>query len=362
MLAPPKAFRRSRYERRDLGHSPLVVFWETTQACDLACVHCRACAQTRSAPGELTSDEGRLLVDQLCAFPNPPMLVLTGGDPLKRRDIFELVSYGTEQGLDISITPSATPLVTFDALRQLRDCGIARVAVSLDGADAETHDSFRGVSGSFDRTLEILISAESLGIPVQVNTTVTPRNFEQIDDLANLLGEQDIVLWSVFFLVPTGRADAMSRLSPQQYEEVFERLWQNTQRQPYMIKTTEAPHYRRFAALHPSRKEASPHDARLKAYPTLGINDGKGVMFVGHTGMVYPSGFMPITCGQFPVSSLLDIYQNSPLLTALRDSSNLEGKCHRCEFRNICGGSRARAFAVTGNPFAEEPDCLYEPA
>ena len=342
MLASPSTFGRHRYGRQDLGSSPLVVFWETTQACDLVCLHCRACAQTDPAPGELSTDEALMLIDQLCQFPKPPMLVLTGGDPLKRADIYDIVGNGTLQGLDVSITPSATPLVTFDALRRLRDCGIARVAVSLDGADASTHDAFRGVSGSFDRTLEILISAESLEIPVQVNTTVTPRNFDQIDEIANLLAEQDIVLWSVFFLVPTGRADAMERLSAEQHEWAFERLWRNSQRQPYLIKTTEAPHYRRFVAM-----QQQPHSQRdqkrFKAYPTLGINDGKGVMFIGHTGLVFPSGFMPIVCGQFP---------SLPVPQYLRRKPRARLRGDRKPFR-----SRAGLRVRTG----ENLSCLKEP-
>ena len=353
----------TRYSRQDFSHSPLVVFYEATQACDLVCQHCRACAQSHSHPGELTTRESTLLLEQLSEFPKPPMVVLTGGDPLKRADIYELVDYGTTCGLSISITPSATPLVTRDALARLRDAGIARVAVSLDGADAETHDAFRGVAGSYDRTLEILLTAESLGIPVQVNTTITPANFEQVDDIANLLAEQDIVLWSVFFLVPVGRGNAIARLSTEQYEQTFDRLWRNAQRQPYMIKTTEAPHYRRFVIQNQLPKGNGRHDtAPPRGFSALGVNDGKGVMFVGHTGFVYPSGFMPILCGVFPQQHVVDIYQRSPLMEGLRDADRLQGKCHDCEFRNICGGSRARAYAVTGNPFAQEPDCSYEPA
>ncbi len=364
MPPPPNVLGSRTYRRQDLSRSPLIVFWETTQACDLVCLHCRACAQAEPHPGELSPDDALSLIDQLCEFPKPPMLVLTGGDPLKRADIYDIVAYGVLRGLEVSITPSATPLVTFDAMRRLRDCGIARLAVSLDGADAATHDAFRGVRGSFDRTLEILITAESLGIPVQVNTTMTPANFEQVDAIADLLAEQDIVLWSVFFLVPVGRAGAVQRLAPEQYEWVFERLWQNAQRQPYRIKTTEAPHYRRFEILREQSGAAGARNARLRqrGFSSVGINDGKGVMFVGHTGFVYPSGFMPILCGVFPQQQLVDIYQRSPVMQALRDASRLEGKCHVCEFRHICGGSRARAYAVTGNPLAQEPDCLYEPA
>jgi radical SAM protein len=351
------------YQRSDFAHSPLVVFVELTQACDLVCRHCRACAQTRPDPRELGSAEMRLLMDQLAEFPKPPMVVLTGGDPLKRSDIFEIVEYGAGRGLSMSVTPSATPLATAEAMRRLRDGGVARVAVSLDGADAATHDAFRGVPGSYARTFEILEAAQSLGIPLQVNTTVTPANYRQIDAMADLLAEEGIVLWSVFFLVPVGRGSAIPRLSREEYEWVFERLWDNAQRRSYAIKTTEAPHYRRFAALR--RKEARSADAAAplpRSYPSLGVNDGKGVMFIGHTGRIYPSGFMPIPCGYFPWQHVVEVYQRSPVLVALRDADKLEGKCAACEFRHICGGSRARAYALTGNMFAEEPDCIYQPA
>ena len=366
MPAPesPSAAIDRDYGHADLEHSPLVVFYEMTQACDLVCLHCRACAQTRPNPNELSTAQARQLLDQLGEFPKPPLVVLTGGDPLKRLDIFDIVAHGTSRGLRMSITPSATPLVTLDALRRLRDAGIVRMAVSLDGADTRTHDSFRGVAGSFRRTFEIMSDAQMLGIPLQVNTTLTPANFHEIDDMANLLAAQRIVLWSVFFLVPVGRGDALARLSAEEYELAFERLWQNAQRQPYAIKTTEAPHYRRFLLQRRNRSASSRAEVRRprRANGTLGINDGKGVMFIGHTGMVFPSGFMPIHGGRFPQQHVVDIYQNDSLMQALRDANRLEGKCGVCEFRKICGGSRARAYAVTGNPFAEEPDCVYQPA
>lgn len=344
----------------DFDRSPLVVFYEMTQACDLVCQHCRACAQKFADHGELGRDSARQLIDQLTEFPQPPLLVLTGGDPFKRRDIFSVVEYAAKAGLEVAITPSATPLVSSHGLRRLRDAGVARVALSLDGAHDRTHDAFRGVEGSFDRTLEILITANVLGIPTQVNTTVTPQNVAELDVLADLLAGLEIVLWSVFFLVPTGRAAGLPRLTAEGCEQVFERLLFHARRQPYAIKTTEAPHYRRFAAI--ERRDAAPGaTARVHRSRGYGVNDGRGVMFVGHTGKVYPSGFLPLECGQFPRDHLVETYQQSPVFLALRDADRLGGKCGQCEFRKLCGGSRARAYAVTGDFLAQEPDCAYQP-
>jgi radical SAM protein with 4Fe4S-binding SPASM domain len=290
------------------------------------------------------------------------MLVLTGGDPLKRLDIFTLIRRAAWRGLDVSITPSATPLVTREAIQHLRYAGISRLAVSIDGADAATHDAMRGVAGSFGRSLQILADAHQEGIDTQVNTTLTPKNAGQIGLLADLLAMQHIVLWSVFFLVPTGRARSAPRLSASQCESAFARLWRESQRQLYRIKTTEAPHYRRYVVQQQSRKAMKTAAARdwEKGLP-LAVNDGNGVMFVSHNGEIYPSGFMPLCCGTFPTDHVVRVYQDSQMFRALRDSWRLQGKCKACEFRNICGGSRARAYAVNGNPFAEEPDCAYIP-
>jgi radical SAM protein with 4Fe4S-binding SPASM domain len=234
------------------------------------------------------------------------------------------------------------------------------MAISIDGADARTHDNRRGVAGSFKRSLQILADARAEGIPTQVNTTITPANVGHIDQLAELLSRQKIEMWSVFFLVPVGRASFAPRLSSDQCESAFERLWKESQRQGYAIKTTEAPHYRRFVIQHED-KGVRIGDRLKSRYAPLGINDGKGVMFVSHVGRIYPSGFLPLFCGRFPAAHVVSVYQDSPVFRGLRDADRLEGKCKICEFRTICGGSRARAYAVTGNPFAEEPDCAYVP-
>ncbi|HEY3391153.1 MAG TPA: TIGR04053 family radical SAM/SPASM domain-containing protein [Lacipirellulaceae bacterium] len=357
----PALQRRQKRPRGDYSQSPLLVFFEVTRACDLVCDHCRACAQSEPASNELSTQQAIQLIDELTEFGSPPMLVLTGGDPLKRSDIFDLVQYAVSRRLNVSITPSATPLVTPAALYRLRRAGISRLAVSIDGADSQTHDTRRGVAGSFDRTLRILGDAYAEGIPAQVNTTITPQNANQIDRMADLLAEQRIVMWSVFFLVPTGRAFFSPRLSAEQCEDAFKRLWRQSKRQTYAIKTTAAPHYRRFVKQRETKERNAGSRAGPLTYAPLGLNDGNGVMFISHCGDIYPSGFMPIFCGRFPNAHLVRVYQDSPLFRGLRNTDRLQGKCKICEFRNVCGGSRARAYAVTGNPYSEEPDCAYVP-
>lgn len=350
------------YTRADFGAGPFVVFYEITRACDLVCQHCRACAQPKRDPAELDTHTAERLLDQLAEFPKRPLVVLTGGDPLKRPDVTDLVGHGVAAGLEMAMTPSATPLLTAEALAGLHQAGLSRLAVSLDGVDCQTHDAFRGVPGSFERTLEILAEGRRQGLPLQVNTTITALNFHQIDALAEMLAAHQIVLWSVFFLVPVGRGEQLARISPQQYEEAFERLWRQAQRQPYGIKTTEAPHYRRYVLQRHGRPQMNPASAGAAQRAPLGINDGKGVMFIDHTGQIFPSGFLPLLCGRFPRDSVVDVYRHSELFRWLRNPNQLQGKCGDCEFRHACGGSRARAFALTGDPLAAEPDCLYQPA
>lgn len=359
----PRALRQPRHlPRHDLKEGPRLCFFEVTTACDLACRHCRACAQPEPEHGQLTTSQARMLIDQLTEFEEPPLLVLTGGDPFKRRDLFAIIAHAVSSGLDVSITPSAAPLATPDAIRRLHDTGVRRMAVSIDGADAATHDLFRGAPGSFERSLDMLVTAAVLGLSTQVNTTVTPHNADQIDLLADLLAGLGIDMWSVFFLVPTGRAATLPRLNAAECEAVFEKLWQQSLRQPYMIKTTEGPHYRRYQMLRRSR--ATSTNGQPASRPrslSLNLNDGKGVMFVSSTGVIQPSGFLPIECGRFPADHPVNIYRYSPVFRALRDPRRLEGKCALCEFRRVCGGSRARAYAVTGNMLAQEPDCAYVP-
>jgi radical SAM protein len=356
----------------DFDERPFIAIWETTQACDLACVHCRACAQPARSSDELTTEEAKGLIDQIAEMA-VPVFVLTGGDPLKRPDIFEIVRYAAERKVRISLTPSATPLLTRQAIVKLQQAGLARLAVSLDGPTAEIHDAFRRVPGSFQWTMDAVRWAREIGLPVQINTTITRHNFHQIHDVIALLATLDITLWSVFFLVPTGRGQDIGLLSAEECEQVFAILHQTAQRSLFDIKSTEAPHYRRYLLQRRTearRQHALPGEKLPQLMPSItddgigramGINDGKGFVFISHRGEVFPSGFLPLAAGNIPQQSLSKIYRESPLFRALRDSKNLQGKCGDCEYREVCGGSRARAFAVSGSPFAEEPCCAYQP-
>ena len=291
-----------------------------------------------------------------------PMFVLTGGDPLKRPDLQAIVQYAHHRSVKTSLTPSATPLLTREAVFQLKESGLMRLALSLDGSTAQLHDGFRGVPGSWKRTLDAVEWSHEAKLPVQVNTTVTRHNLHDLDNLVELLTSVKVVLWSVFFLVPTGRGQISDMLSPEEHEAVFAKLYAASKRVRFHIKTTEGQHYRRYVLQqHAQAAQSRTAIADLIAHAPPGVNDGKGFVFVSHTGEVYPSGFLPLSAGNILWEPLADIYRNCPLFLSLRDSSQLKGKCGRCEFQEVCGGSRARAFALTGDPLAEEPCCSYIP-
>jgi radical SAM protein len=296
------------------------------------------------------------------------VFVLTGGDPIKRPDLFELIAHARKVGVRVSLTPSATPLLTRDVVFRLKEAGLARLAVSMDGASAETHDSFRGLSGSFARTLDAVRWANEAGLPVQINTTFSGRNICEIDAIVALMQQLKITLWSVFFLVPTGRGKLNDLLSADEFEQVFAKIHALSKTAGFDIKTTEAQHYRRYALQQKvaERKAGIVSDVPTRVEDAIGraprgLNDGKGFVFISHTGDLFPSGFLPQSAGSIRQQPLADIYRHSPVFLALRDTSKLEGKCGACEFKEICGGSRARAYALTGNPHGEEPCCAYVP-
>ena len=372
----------------DFNQRPFTVVWETTRACDLACVHCRAEANLRRSPAELSFAEAQRLVQNVKAFGAPyPLFILTGGDPAKRSDIFDIISYAREQGLRVAMTPSATPLITRDVVRRFADAGLVRLALSIDGKDAASHDGFRGVAGSFNRALEILDWCRDAGLESQVHTTVTRHVLDDLPAIAEMIAERGIKLWALFLLIAVGRAARPEirrlNLNARQCEAFFHWLYDLSKSAPFDVTPREGYHYRRVllqrraAELNvtveklfadassrswtPTDLASSAPAARIVRAP-LGVNDGKGVVFISHTGNVQPSGFLNLVGGNIRSQSLLEIYQKSPVFLRVRDYAQIRGKCGVCEFRSICGGSRARAFALTGDPMRSDPFCTYQPA
>jgi radical SAM protein len=359
----------------DFDRAPFVVIWETTQACDLACLHCRACAVPQRDPRELSTDEAKRLIDDICRF-GRPLLVLTGGDPLKRPDAVEIVRYGVDAGLRVALTPSGTPLMTPRVLQELHDAGMSRLAVSLDGATAAQHDAFRGVAGSFDWTIRMLETARSLGLSTQINTTISRHNVHDLENLIALMTGLGIALWSVFFIVPVGRARPGDLATADEFESVFHRLYDLSKTAPFDIKSTAAPHYRRVVMQRQvaERRAGARHGAPAPLTAGVGfslgdgvgraakgVNDGDGFLFVSHRGDIYPSGFLPKSAGNVRTDDLVEVYRTHDLFRSLRDRDQLKGKCGVCEFRTVCGGSRARAYAMTGDPLEADPLCAYVP-
>lgn len=354
-------------QERDYNHNPFIVIWEVTRACALKCLHCRAEAQYHPDPRQLTLEEGRKLIDDIAEM-DRPLFVFTGGDPLMRPDLFELAKYAIhEKGLPVSMTPSATPRVTFSAVDKAKEVGLSRWAFSLDGSTAEIHDHFRGTPGSYQMTMRGIDYLHELDIPIQINTTVSRYNLGDLPRIAEKVKGMGAVLWSVFFLVPTGRGMVGDMISPEEHEKVMEWLARLQKEMPYGVKATEAPHYRRVFMQQKKREAQEGLQAEaVKRADVLGrspkgVNDGDGFVFISHTGDVYPSGFLPVSCGNVRESSLPEIYRNSPILRELRDKSLLKGKCGVCEFKQLCGGSRARAYAVTGDYLESDPYCAYVP-
>ncbi|GGN92865.1 MULTISPECIES: radical SAM/SPASM domain-containing protein [Haloarcula] len=337
----------------DFEERPLVLIWELTQACELACKHCRADAQQRRHPDELTTAEGKALLDEAREFGEGQLVVLSGGDPLARDDVAELVDYGTDRGLRMTLTPSGTHSLTRERLAELDEAGLRRMALSIDGGSEAAHDRFRGESGSFAATMDAAETARELDIPLQVNTTVCAETVEQLPAIRELVADLGAVLWSVFFLVPVGRGRVLTPVDPDRAERVMEWLHEVSDEAPFGVKTTEAPHYRRVGLQNGEDDEG----VRRRT----GVRAGKGFAFVSHTGEVYPSGFLPESAGNVREESVVDVYRDSTLFRRLRDDDALTGKCGACEFRGVCGGSRSRAYATTGDPLAADPLCTYEP-
>jgi radical SAM protein len=374
VLAPAAASERAYHDQRmdqaNFDLAPFTIAWEVTRACAFACKHCRADAQHSPHPDELTTPESLQLIDRLSEF-GSPILVFTGGDPMMRRDLFELIEYATRCGLRCSLTPTATALPTPERLARAKAAGIRRIALSLDAPTAEVHDEFRQVNGSWERTMRILHSAQTIGLSVQVNTTVTRFNLELLPDMLPFINEVGAVQWSVFFLVPTGRAQAKWMITPEQHEQVFHWLYELSKEAPFDIKATAAPMYRRVAIEH--RRAEAGADAPVTFQgagfqyadglnrPNRGVNDGNGFLFISHKGDIMPSGFLPISAGNVRNADIVQVYRSHPLFKSLRDPDQIKGKCRICDFREVCGGQRGRAYGLTGDYLESDPACLYTP-
>ena len=343
----------------DVDERPMVLIWELTQACGLTCKHCRADAQPERHPDELTTAEGKRLLDQAADFGDGQLVVLSGGDPLVRDDVVELVEYGTEQGLGMTLTPSGTESLTPERIAALQDAGLRRMALSIDGGDAEAHDAFRGESGSFEATLAAAEAAGEADLPLQINTTVCAETVDQLPAIRDLVADLGAVMWSVFFLVPVGRGRVLTQISPERAESVMEWLHEVSETAPFGLKTTEAPHYRRVTIEQEREGDGPGGDEDLQR--RTGIRAGQGFAFVSHTGEVYPSGFLPESAGNVREESVVDVYRDSELFRRLRDDDALEGKCGACPYRGVCGGSRSRAYAATGDPMGSDPLCSFVP-
>ena len=334
--------------------APLRVYWELTRACDLACRHCRAAAVERRHPDELTATESLRLLEQLAAFGDPkPHVVLTGGDPLKRPDLWTLIVAARELGLGVSVAPSATPLLREEEIRRFKLFGVEAISLSLDGATPERHDALRGIAGTFQRTLDAAHAARAAELPFQINTLVARETLDDLPAVYLLAGRLGAARWSLFFLVPIGRGAVLEHVTPKAAEDVMRWLVDlAVSGGTPVVTTTEAPHLRRVM-LERRWTGASRHGA--------GIRDGNGIMFISHTGEVHPSGFLPVSAGNVRTGDVVTIYREAPLFRRLRQPELFGGRCGRCEFHAYCGGSRARAYAATGDPFAEDPLCAYVP-
>ena len=342
--------------------APRRIYWEVTRACDLACRHCRAEAAPERDPAELDGAEGLRLIEGLAGFgPPQPHLVLTGGDPLKRKDLFALIAAARAGGFGVSVAPSATPLLTATVIARLKAAGVEAVSLSLDGSDAPRHDALRRIDGCFDRTLAAAEACAAAGLPFQVNTLVSEETLDDLPGIHGLVTHLGAARWSLFFLVGVGRGTELTPITAEACERLFERLLDLGSDRGPIITTTEAPHFRRVVLERARRVGlglASP--IRGSMSHGAGIRDGSGIMFISHTGEVHPSGFLPLSAGDVTTADPVALYRDAELFRTLRQPELLTGRCGRCEYAEPCGGSRARAFAASGDFMAEDPLCLHE--
>jgi len=345
----------------DVNATPLITIWETTQACDVACLDYGDWIQPEPDPLELNTQEAEQLIDEVAGM-RPPIFVMTGADPLKRSDIYHLVRYAAQRHLHPVLALSATPLLTRDAIASLKHAGLSRLALSLDGASAELHDLVCGVYGSFERTIDAIQWADQWRLPYQITTHVCESNLQELGRIASLLKTLRISQWCVAFPVPSSAAQLEETPSPGQFENTFAQLYALAQKLPFKIKTSHAPHYRRYVLQQQARARAAGATQFEEGIPgILPVNEERGTLFISHTGEVRPCPALPVSGGNVRVQKLADIYRGSQVFTLLRDAGNLTGKCGDCGFKQVCGGSRARAYTMNADMFREDPACIYRP-
>ena len=352
-----------RPENWAYDRAPMIVYWELTNACGLACRHCRATAMPDPAPGELTLTEIEHHLDSFAAFGEPqPHIVFTGGDPLRRGDLRDILHAAGRRGIGVSLAPAVTPLLTRERMAEFVEDGVQAISLSLDGSSAELHDGLRGVPGTFDATMEALDAAAEVGLAVQVNTLVTDVTADDLPAVYDVLRPKTLQRWSLFFLISMGRGSQLNELAPGKAEQLMGWLGRLGREAPFQVKTTEAMQYRRIAAQ--AMLRAGKTRDEIEASPMargFGVRDGNGIVFISHQGDVLPSGFLPTEVGNIRDTPLVDLYRDAPLMRSLRDPSAFKGRCGICEFNLWCGGSRARAYAWTGDPLESDPLCPYQP-
>jgi heme b synthase len=353
---------RQAGEPRTDNHPLRMVAWELTRSCNLACVHCRASAERGSYPGELSTEECFRVMDEIATV-GKPIIILTGGEPLLRTDIFDLALYGSGKGFRMVMATNGT-LITEGTIRKMKGAGIQRISVSLDGPNAETHDAFRKVSGAFEGSLRGIEMAKKGGLEFQINTTITQANLHLISEILRLAVSLGAAAHHIFLLVPTGRGKELKDqgISALDYEKTLHWFYEQIDQVPLQLKATCAPHYYRILRQR-SKKEGKriPYEKEGLGATTRGCLGGISFCFISHVGQVQPCGYLEVNCGKLREKSFQEIWGISEVFKNLRNTDGYRGKCGRCEFRKVCGGCRARAYEISGEYMAEEPYCIYEP-
>jgi MoaA/NifB/PqqE/SkfB family radical SAM enzyme len=339
----------------DYSKQPRRIYWELTRACGLACLHCRAEAIHERLPDELDRDEAFRLLDSLAEARPHPVVVLTGGDPLERPDFWDILDHAKSLGLHVDVAPSATPKLTREVIAKLAGRGVGAMSLSLDGSDPEKHDALRGIPGCYDMTMVAARDIAAVDIPLQVNTLVTADTLPDMPAILERVAEMNAKRWSLFFLVTTGRGSSLPQITPEQAETLLSWACEAGEGMPFMVAATEAPMFRRVQL----QRQGKAPDAPVTG---AGMRDGSGIAFISYKGDVSPSGFLPMIAGNVRETDLLTVYRESPLFVSLREPAQFGGRCGACEYNKTCGGSRGRAYAQSGDPLAEDPLCVYEPA